>query len=609
MYAILADVRRLPYRWNLFSFASAAAGPTLRVRKAASVLTLVLLASCSGSGSSAPQHLPASVGPLSSGVVSLTIANGPASSSKERRPAFVSPSASSVGLSVNGSAPAYSDISSTSTACVPVSGGRTCTVPVMAPAGSDTFAITIYDGASGSGTVLGGGTGSTTVTNGQPFTVTIAVNPVVASLTSPVFVFSSGSSFTVGTAGTASLTFTALDPDHNSIAPSSTSAFASPVQLVSSDPHVAVSPASWTSPTQPITLTYDGSTAVGTTVTVSAKIASVSIGSATTSTAFAYVVSTFAGTGAAGSTNGTNLSATFNGPVGLTLDTSGNLIVSERSGDDVRKISGGIVSTVSGTGALGSLDGPALTATYNIPNALAFDAVGNLYVADIYNDKIRKLSTAGIVTTYAGTGAPGAMNGAAASATFFQPQGLAIDAGGDLFIADLGNNAIREISAAGIVSTFAGSGAVGSMDGPAATATFNMPSGIAVDSAGTVYVTDTSNHKIRKIAGGVVSTLAGTGATSPVVNGPGATATFFHPQGIAVDAAGDLLVSDQFNNLIRKITPAGVVSTVAGTGSAGSMDGPGFSATLNQPTGIVVSPSGMIYVADYANNKIRVITP
>jgi sugar lactone lactonase YvrE len=479
----------------------------------------------------------------------------------------------------------------------------------MAPAGSDTFAITIYDGASGSGTVLGGGTGSTTVTNGQPFTVTIAVNPVVASLTSPVFVFSSGSSFTVGTAGTASLTFTALDPDHNSIAPSSTSAFASPVQLVSSDPHVAVSPASWTSPTQPITLTYDGSTAVGTTVTVSAKIASVSIGSATTSTAFAYVVSTFAGTGAAGSTNGTNLSATFNGPVGLTLDTSGNLIVSERSGDDVRKISGGIVSTVSGTGALGSLDGPALTATYNIPNALAFDAVGNLYVADIYNDKIRKLSTAGIVTTYAGTGAPGAMNGAAASATFFQPQGLAIDAGGDLFIADLGNNAIREISAAGIVSTFAGSGAVGSMDGPAATATFNMPSGIAVDSAGTVYVTDTSNHKIRKIAGGVVSTLAGTGATSPVVNGPGATATFFHPQGIAVDAAGDLLVSDQFNNLIRKITPAGVVSTVAGTGSAGSMDGPGFSATLNQPTGIVVSPSGMIYVADYANNKIRVITP
>jgi streptogramin lyase len=147
------------------------------------------------------------------------------------------------------------------------------------------------------------------------------------------------------------------------------------------------------------------------------------------------------------------------------------------------------------------------------------------------------------------------------------------------------------------------------MDGPAATATFNMPSGIAVDSAGTVYVTDTSNHKIRRIAGGVVSTLAGTGATSPVVNGPGATATFFHPQGIAVDAAGDLLVSDQFNNLIRKITPAGVVSTVAGTGSAGSMDGPGFSATLNQPTGIVVSPSGMIYVADYGNNKIRVITP
>ena len=480
MYAILRFVRGLPYRWNLFSIASAAAGPTLRVRNAATVFALVLLASCSGGGSSAPQHVPASVGPLSSGVVSLTIANGSVSSAKQRRPAFVSPSASSVGVSVNGSAPAYSDISSTSPACVPVSGGRTCTVPVMAPAGSDTFAITTYDGASGSGTVLGGGTGSTTVINGQAFTVTIAVNPVVASLTTPVLVFSSGAAFTAGIAGTASLTFTALDPDHNTITPSSTSAFASPVQLVSSDPHVIVSPASWTSPAAPITLTYDGSTAVGTTVTVSAKIGSVSIGSVTTSTAFQYVVATFAGTGAASSTNGANLSATFNGPVGLTVDASGNLFVSERAGDDIRKISGGVVSTVSGTGALGSLDGPALTATYNIPNALAFDIAGNLDIADIYNNKIRRLSTAGIVTTFAGTGAAGEMNGAAASATFSGPQGLAIDAGGDVFVADLSNNVIREISASGIVSTLAGSGAVGSMDGPAATATFNMPSGIAV---------------------------------------------------------------------------------------------------------------------------------
>ena len=439
--------------------------------------------------------------------------------------------------------------------------------------------------------------------------MTVTLDPVVASVTNGTFTFASGSSFSAGTAATATVTFTVLDPDGNTIAPSATPAFASPLTLTSSDAHVTIAPATWTGPMQTITLTYDGSTAVGTTITATVKAAGSPIGTASTSTAFHYLVSTFAGNGNAGTGNGANLAASFDQPVGLTVDANNDLFVAERGGDDIREISHGTVTTFAGGTGVGTLNGPAATATFDYPIALAFDRAGNLFVADHDNDMIREVSALGIVSTFAGTGVAGSMDGPGATAQFSAPQGTVFDASGNLYIPDLGNNEVRIISPAGIVGTYAGTGAVGSADGPAASATFNAPSGIAIDAAGNIYVSDTSNQKIRKITpAGTVSTLAGTGAVG-ATNGPGATATFDHPQSIVINAGGDLLVSDQYNQLIRKVTPAGVVSTVAGSGATGAANGLGTSASFNQPTALVSDSNGIIYVADFANNLIRAITP
>jgi hypothetical protein len=594
----------------------------LRIRIFACFIAASILAACGGGGSSnaggAPATLPAQKSVTTAGSIVLFVPNQSASaaassatiSSETRKALFVSPSSSSLGVSINGATATYTDVSTTSTVCAAASGGRTCTIPLTAPVGSDTLALSLYDGAAGAGKLLATGSGTTTTTVGASFSVTVTLSPVVSSATSAVFTFSSGSTFSAGTAATATVAFTLLDPDGNTITAAATPSFASPLTLTSSDPHVTVSPATWTGPSQPITLTYDGSTAVGSTITATVKTAGTPIGTATTATAFHYLVSTFAGTGAAGNANGANAAATFNEPVGVTVAASGNVFVAERGNYDVREISNGTVTTFSGTGAIGSLDGPAATAMYDYPIALAFDHSGNLFVADHDNNKVREISTAGMVSTFAGTGAAGAMNGPGATATFSAPQGCVFDASGNLYIPDLMNNEIRVITPAGIVSTYAGTETQGSMDGAAASATFNQPSGIAIDSAGDIYVSDTYNNKIRKITpAGIVSTLAGTGASSPVTDGPGASATFNHPQSIVVDSAGDLLVSDQFNNLIRKVTPTGIVSTVAGSGAAGSADGLGTAASFNQPTALAADANGIIYVADFANNKIRAITP
>jgi sugar lactone lactonase YvrE len=165
------------------------------------------------------------------------------------------------------------------------------------------------------------------------------------------------------------------------------------------------------------------------------------------------------------------------------------------------------------------------------------------------------------------------------------------------------------ISAAGVVSTIAGTGAQGAMNGPAASATFYGPSSVTLDRNGNLYIADTENNLIREISGGIVSTFAGTGATTPVVNGPGASATFFHPDGTAIDNTGDILVADASNNLIRLITSSGYVSTVAGSGAAAETNGTGTAAAFNGPIGVAIDGSGNIYVADLQGNTIRKIVP
>jgi sugar lactone lactonase YvrE len=253
--------------------------------------------------------------------------------------------------------------------------------------------------------------------------------------------------------------------------------------------------------------------------------------------------------------------------------------------------------------------------------ALAVDTVGNLYVADKTDCTIQRITPGGIVTTLAGSsGVKGSADGVGSSATFNTPEGIAVDSGGTVYVADTGNSTIRMITGAGIVSTLAGTaGVVGSADGTGPAATFYNPFGIAVDKNGDLYIADTNNSTIRVIhAGGVVTTLAGTPRSSGIADGTGRAAQFAVPQGVSVDAGGNVYVADTFNDTIRKITPDGQVTTLAGNagtpgaangGVAGSTDGTGVAALFSQPDGVAAGSDGNVYVADTGNSTIRKITP
>ena len=285
--------------------------------------------------------------------------------------------------------------------------------------------------------------------------------------------------------------------------------------------------------------------------------------------------------------------------------------VPDASGSTV-PANGAVVSTLAGTaGSSGSVDGTGAAARFYNPTGVAADATGTVYVADQSNHTIRKITAAGVVSTLAGTaGSSGSDNGTGAAARFYNPSNVAVDAAGTVYVADKDNSTIRKITAAGVVSTLAGTaGSLGSDDGTGAAARFNNPAGVAVDAAGTVYVAERFNYTIRKItAAGVVSTLAGTAGSSGSTDGTGAAARFLFPNSVAVDAAGTVYVADRGNSTIRKITAAGVVSTLAGTaGSSGSTNGTGADARFNQPIGVAVDAAGAVYVADQGNHLIRVI--
>jgi len=267
------------------------------------------------------------------------------------------------------------------------------------------------------------------------------------------------------------------------------------------------------------------------------------------------------------------------------------------------------VSTLAGSGVQGAADGTGIFATFYQPTGVAVDASGNVYIADYRNNLIRKITTAGVVTTLAGSVVPGAANATGAYASFNQPTGVAVDASGNIYVADNANNLIREITPAGVVTTIAGSGASGGLNATGNAATFNYPQGIAVDASGNIYVADYGNNQVRKIApGGIVTTLAGKDSAG-ANNGVDTAATFNQPTSVAVDAAGNVYVADEGNNLIRKISPAGTVTTFAGSGAVGAANGSSTSASFNGPTGVAVDGAGNVYVADYGNNQVREISP
>ena len=322
-------------------------------------------------------------------------------------------------------------------------------------------------------------------------------------------------------------------------------------------------------------------------------------------------VSTIAGTGAAGASNGIGTSASFSYPSSVVTQGSTTLFVGDFGNNLIRNInlSSSTVATYAGNGTAGFLNGSIASAEFTGPANIAFDASGNLFVSDEENNVIREITIGGNVVTFAGTGTAGYQDGPGATAELNHPEGIVIDANNNLYVADLGNNLIRKVNLnSGNVSTYAGSGAAGFSNGALTSASFNEPYGMAIDPSGNIYVTDIINNSIRKItvSSGMVSTYAGTGSKG-ATNGLAANATFYYPLGCTFDSDGNMYVSDTYNNLIRKITSTGTVTTFAGTGQSGLTNGPASSAQFNFPIGIVVSGDG-IYVADTHNNVIRKIT-
>ncbi len=270
------------------------------------------------------------------------------------------------------------------------------------------------------------------------------------------------------------------------------------------------------------------------------------------------IVSTVAGqAGVTGHANGNGTSASFYYPYGVAVDSTGNVYVADTSNSLIRIIgSGAAVSTLTGqAGVTGSLNGPATAALFSYPSGVAVDSSGNIYVADTDNHFIRKFLPGGDVTTLAGqAGVTGSSNGPGSASSFYYPNGVAVDSSGNVYVADTSNSLIREIAPDGTVSTLAGqAGVTGSMNGSVASASFSFPDGVAVDNYGNVYVADTGNQLIRKITSGTVSTLAGQAGTVGHADGTGTGASFNYPQGIAVDSAGNVYVADTGNSLIRKI--------------------------------------------------------
>ncbi len=305
----------------------------------------------------------------------------------------------------------------------------------------------------------------------------------------------------------------------------------------------------------------------------------------------------------------------FDRPTGVAVDAAGNVYVANSGRNTIVRITpAGVASTLAGVeGFSGSIDGTGSAARFSGPQGVAVDAAGNLYVGDTGNHTIRKITPAGVVTTLAGSPSLiGSTDGTGPAARFNIPIGVAVDAAGNVYVGDTSNHTIRKISPAGVVSTLAGlAGNPGIADGTGSAANFNQPFGVAVDAVGNVYVADSTNRTIRKItpAGGV-STLAGSATISGSTDGTGGAALFRIPQGVAVNGAGVVYVGDTGNDTIRAITPAAVVSTLAGLAlSGGSTDGTGSLARFDQPQGVAVDAAGNVYVADRFNNSIRKVTP
>jgi hypothetical protein len=331
-------------------------------------------------------------------------------------------------------------------------------------------------------------------------------------------------------------------------------------------------------------------------------------------------ITTVAGTGVVGF-NGDNIPATtalLNGPRAVTVDSSDNLYIADFNNNRIRKVdTAGTITTVAGTGVRGFLgdNGPALAAQLNGPNGIFVDSAGNLYIAETLGQRVRKVDTTGTVTTFAGGGIPVLGDGGPATAAQFDPySGVAFDSSGNFYIADLVNNRIRKVNlVTGIITTIAGTGVTGSVGdgGPATAAQLNGPIAVALDSAGNLYIADSTGRRVRKVnqVTGIITTIAGTGASGSAGDGfPATAAQLNNPQGVALDSSGNLYISEFAGHRVRKVNAVtGIITTVAGTGVTG-FNGDNIQATaarLNTPQAVAVDSLGNLYIADVGNNRVR----
>ena len=334
-------------------------------------------------------------------------------------------------------------------------------------------------------------------------------------------------------------------------------------------------------------------------------------------------ICTIAGSGSAtlSGNAGPVLSAGIAAPAALKLDVAGNLYISD--GNTIRKVTPwGIINGVVGNGTSGfSGDGgPATNAELHNPTAIAFDAAGNMYIADTLNQRIRKVSSStGVITTIAGNGTAGfgGDNGPAAQAVLHNPEAIVLDAAGNIYFADEGNSCVRMISAStGIITTVAGTPGVAGLTGnggPATSATLNEPGALALDAAGNLYIGDFGSHVVRKVSGGIITAFAGNGTSGNSGNGgPATSAELNLILGLAVDSAGDVYIADNESATVREVTASnGNIIAVAGTGTIGfSGDGgSAVNAELDQPFGLAVDGNNDVYIADLENHRVREVLP
>lgn len=315
-----------------------------------------------------------------------------------------------------------------------------------------------------------------------------------------------------------------------------------------------------------------------------------------------YIVSNLAGS-TVGDIDGTGSSVQFSYPRGLTIDNAGNLYLADYNNHKIKKITPqGVVTTLAGS-TRGDADGTGASAKFDYPNGIAVDALGNLYVTSHYSHKIKKVTPAGVVTTIAGS-ILGDLNGTGTAARFNFPSGITIDASGNLYVCDQNNHKIKKITPAGVVTTIAGS-TEGFQDGNGANAKFSTPIGIAIDSNGNLFVCDNANEKIRKITPqGDVSTFVG--STQGDLNGTGTGAKLDAPRKISIDAFGNLYITEDGNHKVKKITPQAVVTTIAGS-TEGDLNGNALEAKFDGPDSVVIDANGNFFVSDTYNHKIKKI--